>query len=78
LTEDQLNVIGLGTPESAIMSAIVFNARHPRSRSAACASARPAPRAATPHLPIDGVGGLVAPFAGTKLVDLAVTDCSGA
>jgi K+-transporting ATPase ATPase B chain len=73
-----LNVMGLSTPQSAILSAIVFNAliivaliplalrgAHYRPLSAASLLRR--------NLLIYGVGGIVVPFAGIKLIDLALT-----
>jgi K+-transporting ATPase ATPase B chain len=75
---DRLNVMALGTPESAILSAVVFNALvivaliplalrgvHFRAVSAAAMLRR--------NLLIYGLGGIVAPFAGIKLIDLVVT-----
>jgi K+-transporting ATPase ATPase B chain len=56
-----LNVMGLGSPQSAILSAVIFNARI----SAAALLRR--------NLAIYGLGGLVLPFLGIKLIDLAVT-----
>jgi K+-transporting ATPase ATPase B chain len=80
---DTLNVMNLGTPESAIISAIVFNAliipvlvplalRGVRYRAVgAVAMLRR-------NMLIYGVGGLVAPFVGIKLVDLIVHNLLGA
>jgi len=73
-----LNVMGLSTPESAILSAVIFNAlvivvliplalrgvRY-RAEGAAAILGR--------NLAIYGLGGLVIPFVGIKLIDLAVT-----
>lgn len=75
---DVLNVMQLSSPESAILSAVVFNAliivaliplslRGVRYRpSSAAALLRR-------NLLIYGVGGLVAPFLGIKLLDLAIS-----
>lgn len=73
-----LNVMGLASPESAILSAVIFNALlivalvplalhgvKYRAVSAAHALAR--------NLLIFGLGGVVAPFAGIKLIDLLVS-----
>ncbi len=72
-----LNVMGLATPQSAILSAVIFNAlvivaliplalkgvRY-RAEGAAAILAR--------NLAIYGLGGLVAPFVGIKIIDLIV------
>jgi K+-transporting ATPase ATPase B chain len=75
---DTLNVMRLGSPESAILSAIIFNAliivalvplalRGVRYRpSSASAMLRR-------NLWIYGLGGLLLPFAGIKLIDLLVS-----
>jgi K+-transporting ATPase ATPase B chain len=73
-----LNVMGLGTPESAVLSAIIFNAVIiPLLVPLALKGVRYRPMAAGPllarNLAVYGLGGLVAPFAGIKLIDLAVT-----
>ena len=72
-----LNVMGLGTPESAILSAIIFNALIiPLLVPLALKGVTYKPMAAGPllarNLAIYGLGGLVAPFIGIKLIDLAV------
>jgi potassium-transporting ATPase ATP-binding subunit len=73
-----LNVMHLQTPESAILSAIIFNALIiialiPLSLRGV--SYRPAGAASIlrRNLLIYGVGGIVVPFIGIKLIDLAVT-----
>ena len=72
-----LNVMGLQTPESAILSAIIFNALIiialiPLSLRGV--TYRPVGAAAIlrRNLLIYGIGGLVVPFIGIKLIDLAV------
>jgi potassium-transporting ATPase ATP-binding subunit len=73
-----LNVMGLATPESAILSAIIFNALiiialiplalrgvHYRPGSAA--------RLLRRNLLIYGLGGLIVPFVGIKIIDVIVT-----
>jgi potassium-transporting ATPase ATP-binding subunit len=73
-----LNVMGLHTPESAILSAIIFNAliiialiplalRGVQYRPTGAASIL------RRNLLIYGLGGIVVPFIGIKLIDLAVT-----
>ncbi|KHL26555.1 potassium-transporting ATPase subunit B [Croceibacterium mercuriale] len=73
-----LNVMGLGTPESAILSAIIFNALIiPCLVPLALKGVAYRPMGAGPllarNLAIYGLGGLVAPFIGIKIIDLAVT-----
>ena len=73
-----LNVMKLGSPHSAILSAIIFNAliiialiplalRGVRYRPIGAA------RLLQRNLMIYGLGGIVAPFVGIKLVDIIVT-----
>ncbi|MFJ4337471.1 potassium-transporting ATPase subunit KdpB [Streptomyces sp. NPDC088915] len=75
---DALNVMGLASPESAILSAVIFNAliivalvplalRGVRYRPAG------ADAMLRRNLAVYGLGGLVAPFAGIKLVDLLLS-----
>lgn len=72
-----LDVMGLGTPQSAILSAIIFNAlvivaliplalKGVKYRPASAASLL------SRNLLIYGLGGLVAPFIGIKLIDILV------
>jgi K+-transporting ATPase ATPase B chain len=80
---DQLNIMNLGTPQSAIISAIVFNALIiPLLVPLALRGVRYRPVGATAllrrNLLIYGVGGVVAPFVGIKLVDLLVHNLLGA
>jgi potassium-transporting ATPase ATP-binding subunit len=75
--------MALGTPESAIVSAIVFNALIiPLLVPLALRGVRYRPMGATAllrrNLLIYGVGGLVAPFVGIKLLDLIVHNLLGA
>jgi potassium-transporting ATPase ATP-binding subunit len=72
-----LDVMGLGTPQSAILSAIIFNAlvivalipialkgvRYVPSSASALLSR---------NLAIYGVGGLIVPFIDIKLIDIVV------
>jgi K+-transporting ATPase ATPase B chain len=73
-----LNIMGLRSPESAILSAIIFNAliiialiplslRGVRYRPAGAASIL------RRNLIVYGAGGIIVPFIGIKLIDLAVT-----
>ncbi|MET0818644.1 MAG: potassium-transporting ATPase subunit KdpB [Solirubrobacteraceae bacterium] len=80
---DALNVMALGTPQSAIVSAIVFNALViPLLVPLALRGVRYRPAGATAllrrNLLIYGLGGLVAPFIGIKLIDLVVHTLLGA
>lgn len=75
---DKLNIMGLASPESAILSAVIFNAliivalvplalKGVRYRPAS------ADRMLRRNLGLYGLGGLVAPFIGIKLIDLLLT-----
>ena len=73
-----LNVMHLATPTSAILSAIIFNAVIiPLLVPLALRGVTYRPIGAGPllarNLGIYGLGGLVAPFVGIKLIDLAVS-----
>ncbi|MGO4258037.1 potassium-transporting ATPase subunit KdpB [Marmoricola sp. RAF53] len=79
---DRLNVMGLDSPESAILSAVVFNAlvivaliplalrgvRYTPSSAAAMLRR---------NLAIYGIGGIIAPFIGIKLLDLVISRIPG-
>ncbi len=72
-----LNVMRLWSPESAILSAIIFNAVIiPMLVPLALRGVAYKPMAAGPllarNLAVYGLGGLLAPFVGIKLIDLAV------
>jgi len=72
-----LNVMGLATPQSAILSAIIFNALIiPLLVPLALKGVAYRPIGAGPllarNLAIYGLGGLLAPFVGIKLIDSAV------
>lgn len=74
---DRLNVMRLHSPESAILSAVIFNAliivaliplalrgvRYPPTSASALLRR---------NLAVYGLGGLIAPFIGIKLIDLIV------
>lgn len=73
-----LNVMGLGSPESAILSAIIFNAiiiplLVPLALKGVAYRPASAGSLLARNLAVYGLGGLVAPFIGIKLIDLAVT-----
>ena len=72
-----LDVMGLGTPTSAILSALIFNALVIVALiPVALRGVRYVPSSASAllsrNLLIYGVGGLIAPFIGIKLIDLLV------
>ena len=79
----KLNVMDLGTPQSAIISAIVFNAivipmLVPIALRGVKYRAVGATALLRRNLLIYGVGGLIAPFVGIKLIDLIVHNLLGA
>jgi K+-transporting ATPase ATPase B chain len=80
---DKLNIMDLGTPESAIISAIIFNALViPALVPLALRGVRYRAVGATAMLRrniiIYGLGGMIAPFIGIKLVDLLIHNVFGA
>jgi potassium-transporting ATPase ATP-binding subunit len=80
---DSLNIMNLGTPESAIISAIIFNAVIiPLLVPLALRGVRYRPIGANAllrrNLLIYGLGGIITPFIGIKLVDLLVHNVLGA
>jgi len=73
-----LNIMGLARPESAILSAVIFNALIiialvPLSIRGVAYRAAPAAELLRRNLLIYGVGGIIAPFLGIKLIDVVVT-----
>lgn len=80
---DVLNVMRLSSPESAILSAVIFNALVIVALiPLALRGVRYTPSSASAllrrNLLIYGVGGVVAPFVGIKLIDLLVSTLPGA
>jgi potassium-transporting ATPase ATP-binding subunit len=80
---DDLNVMDLGTPQSAVISAIIFNALIiPALVPLALRGVRYRPLGATSllrrNLLIYGIGGLILPFLGIKAIDLIVHNLLGA
>jgi potassium-transporting ATPase ATP-binding subunit len=80
---DALNVMNLGTPESAILSAVIFNALIiPMLIPLSLRGVRYRPIGATGllrrNILIYGLGGIIAPFVGIKLIDLIVHNLLGA
>ncbi|WP_374598695.1 potassium-transporting ATPase subunit KdpB [Brevundimonas sp.] len=73
-----LNVMGLGSPESAILSAVIFNALVivaliPLALRGVKYRAVGAGKLLGRNLMIYGIGGLIAPFIGIKAIDLIIT-----
>jgi len=78
-----LNIMSLGSPRSAILSAVIFNALLiPLLIPLSLRGVRYRPVGATVllrrNMLIYGLGGLVAPFIGIKLIDLVVHNLLGA
>ena len=72
-----LNIMRLGSPESAILSAIIFNALIiialiPLALKGVTYKPISANRALTKNLLIYGLGGLIAPFIGIKIIDILI------
>ena len=75
---NSLNIMGLRTPQSAILSAVIFNALIiialiPLALRGIKYRPMPAAQLLRRNLLIYGLGGIVAPFIGIKLVDLMIT-----
>jgi potassium-transporting ATPase ATP-binding subunit len=75
---DTLNVMGLASPRSAILSAVVFNALIivaliPLALRGVRFRAVSAPEVLRRNLLVYGLGGLVVPFVGIKAIDLILT-----
>jgi len=73
-----LNIMGLSTPQSAILSAVIFNALIivaliPLALRGVGFRAAPASELLRRNLFIYGLGGIVAPFLGIKLIDIIVS-----
>jgi K+-transporting ATPase ATPase B chain len=70
--------MGLATPQSAILSAIIFNAviiiaLIPLALRGVTYRPLGAPAVLRRNLLVYGVGGLIVPFVGIKLIDVVVT-----
>ncbi|MFF8594426.1 potassium-transporting ATPase subunit KdpB [Streptomyces sp. NPDC015220] len=75
---DKLNVMRLASPDSAILSAVVFNALIiialvPLSLKGVRYKPVSADRMLRRNLAVYGVGGLLAPFIGIKIIDLVIS-----
>jgi K+-transporting ATPase ATPase B chain len=72
-----LNIMGLATPQSAVLSATIFNAviivlLIPLALRGVRYRAESAARLLRDNLIVYGLGGLVVPFIGIKIIDLAL------
>ena len=79
---DRLNVMHLDSPESAILSAVIFNALIiialiPLALRGVQYTPSSAASMLRRNLAIYGLGGIVAPFIGIKLIDLLVSQIPG-
>jgi K+-transporting ATPase ATPase B chain len=75
-----LNVMRLHSPTSAILSAVIFNALIiialvPLALRGVAYRPRPAAAILRSNVVIYGLGGLIVPFLGIKLIDMLVTAC---
>ncbi len=75
-----LNVMGLATPQSAILSAVIFNALIivgliPLALRGVAYKPAGAAAVLRDNLVVYGGGGLIAPFVGIKLIDMALAAC---
>ncbi|MHC1751242.1 potassium-transporting ATPase subunit KdpB [Humidesulfovibrio sp.] len=75
-----LNVMGLATPQSAILSAVIFNALIivgliPLALKGVAYKPAGAATVLRDNLILYGGGGLIAPFVGIKLIDMALSAC---
>ncbi len=73
-----LNIMGLSTPQSAILSAVIFNALIiialiPLALRGVGFRPAPASDLLRRNLAVYGLGGIIAPFIGIKVIDLIVT-----
>lgn len=73
-----LNVMGLYSPESAILSAVIFNALIivaliPLALRGIPYKPQPASQILRHNLFVYGLGGIIAPFIGIKIIDLFIT-----
>lgn len=75
---DKLNIMGLSSPDSAILSAVIFNALVIIALvPLALRGVRYRPGSADTllrrNLAVYGLGGLIAPFVGIKIIDMLVS-----
>ncbi|GAA2334666.1 potassium-transporting ATPase ATP-binding subunit [Streptomyces caniferus] len=79
---DKLNIMGLASPESAILSAVIFNALIiialvPLALKGVQYRPMSADKMLRRNLGIYGLGGLIAPFIGIKIIDLLISVIPG-
>ncbi|WP_412075926.1 potassium-transporting ATPase subunit KdpB [Streptomyces xanthophaeus] len=75
---DKLNIMGLSSPESAILSAVIFNALIiialvPLALKGVRYRPTSADKMLRRNLGLYGVGGLIAPFIGIKVIDMLIS-----
>ncbi|WP_416982424.1 potassium-transporting ATPase subunit KdpB [Streptomyces sp. T028] len=75
---DKLNIMGLASPDSAILSAVIFNALIiialvPLSLKGVQYRPVSADKMLRRNLTVYGLGGLIAPFIGIKIIDLLIS-----
>ncbi|WP_439534395.1 potassium-transporting ATPase subunit KdpB [Polymorphobacter sp.] len=75
---DALNLMRLESPESAVLSAIIFNALIipalvPLALKGVRYKPAPAAELLTRNLAVYGLGGLIVPFLGIKMIDIVIT-----
>ncbi|MFI5830132.1 potassium-transporting ATPase subunit KdpB [Streptomyces sp. NPDC051578] len=75
---DKLNIMGLHSPESAILSAVIFNALIivalvPLALKGVRYKPTSADKMLRRNLGLYGMGGLIAPFIGIKIIDLLIS-----
>jgi K+-transporting ATPase ATPase B chain len=75
---DKLNVMNLATPRTAILSAVIFNALIiiglvPLALKGVKFRAEAASAVLQRNLVVYGLGGVIAPFVGIKIIDLIVS-----
>ncbi|MFD9357869.1 potassium-transporting ATPase subunit KdpB [Streptomyces sp. NPDC060031] len=75
---DKLNIMGLASPESAILSAVIFNALIiialvPLALKGVQYKPTSADKMLRRNIGLYGVGGLIAPFIGIKIIDLLIS-----
>ncbi|MFE5767255.1 potassium-transporting ATPase subunit KdpB [Streptomyces sp. NPDC056485] len=75
---DKLNIMGLHSPESAILSAVIFNALIiialvPLALKGVQYKPTSADKMLRRNLGLYGVGGLIAPFIGIKIIDMLIS-----
>jgi len=79
---DRLNIMRLDSPESAILSAVVFNALIiigliPLALRGVRYTPSSAGAMLRRNLSVYGLGGIIAPFVGIKLLDLVISQIPG-